>query len=139
MISIRAAQDLVLTKTPMRRRVARRSIEQAVDRVLAEDISARTDLPPFDRTTRDGFAVRSADVSTVPAVLNVVGEVAAGDSGDGCLVGPGQAYRVYTGAILPEGADAVATAPDAELERDDRVLIKAPISGFSMRKLRTVS
>jgi molybdopterin molybdotransferase len=78
-------------------------------RVLAEGILADRDFPPFDRATRDGYAVRAADLVEVPARLEVVGEVKAGDWPEPgmCSVGRGQAIGIMTGASLPAGADAV--------------------------------
>src|SRR6202521_606271 len=78
-------------------------------RVLAEGILADRDFPPFARATRDGYAVRAADVAEIPARLEVVGEVKAGDWPEpgGCSVGRGQAVGIRTGVPLPEGADAV--------------------------------
>jgi molybdopterin molybdotransferase len=83
-------------------------IDDCCGRVLAEDITADRDYPPFHRSTRDGFAVRSTDV---PGTLHVVGEARAGmafggASGDGAT-GPGEAVEIMTGAPVPEGADAV--------------------------------
>ncbi len=79
-------------------------------RVLAEGILADRDFPPFARATRDGYAVRAADLAEVPARLEVVGEVKAGDWPEPgvCSAGRGQAVRIMTGAPLPAGADAVA-------------------------------
>jgi molybdopterin molybdotransferase len=78
-------------------------------RVLAEGILADRDFPPFARATRDGYAVRAADVAEIAARLEVVGEVKAGDWPEPgvCSVGRGQAVGIMTGAPLPEGADAV--------------------------------
>jgi molybdopterin molybdotransferase len=78
-------------------------------RVLAEGIVADRDFPPFDRATRDGYAVRAADLAEVPARLEVVGEVKAGDWPEPgvCSAGRGQAVGIMTGAPLPAGADAV--------------------------------
>src|SRR5260370_41762732 len=78
-------------------------------RVLAEGILADRDFPPFARATRDGYAVRAADVAEIPARLEVVGEVKAGDWPEPgvCSVGRGQAVGIMTGAPLPAGADAV--------------------------------
>src|ERR1035441_235407 len=80
-----------------------------VGRVLAEGILADRDFPPFDRAARNGYAVRAADVAEVPARLEVVGEVKAGDwpEAASCSVGPGQAVGIMSGAPLPTGADAV--------------------------------
>jgi molybdopterin molybdotransferase len=76
-------------------------------RILAEEIRADRDFPPFDRATRDGYAVRAADVATPPARLEVVGEIKAGDLPESLTVGRGQAVSIMTGAALPAGADAV--------------------------------
>ncbi len=78
-------------------------------RVLAERIVADRDFPPFARATRDGYAVRSTDVAQVPARLEVLGEVKAGDWPEPgrCSVERGQAVGIMTGAPLPAGADAV--------------------------------
>ncbi|MET9604432.1 gephyrin-like molybdotransferase Glp [Streptomyces sp. NPDC006512] len=78
--------------------------------VLVEDVTVPVALPPFDNSSMDGYAVRTADVQGAseefPAVLAVIGDVAAG-SGDLPTVGPGQAARIMTGAPLPPGAEAV--------------------------------
>src|SRR6202140_3920694 len=78
-------------------------------RVLAEGILADRDFPPFARATRDGYAVRAADLAEIPARIEVGGEVKAGDWPEPgvCSVGRGQAVGIMTGAPLPEGADAV--------------------------------
>ncbi|MFE4635984.1 gephyrin-like molybdotransferase Glp [Streptomyces sp. NPDC056773] len=78
--------------------------------VLVEDVTVPVALPPFDNSSMDGYAVRTADVQGAseefPAVLTVIGDVAAG-SGELPTVGPGQAARIMTGAPLPPGAEAV--------------------------------
>ncbi|MFI5102354.1 MAG: molybdopterin molybdotransferase MoeA [Terriglobales bacterium] len=78
-------------------------------RVLAEGVLADRDFPPFDRAIRDGYAVRSVDLVEVPARLEVVGEVKAGDWPEPgvCMIASGQAVGIMTGAPLPTGADAV--------------------------------
>lgn len=78
-------------------------------RVLAEEVVADRDLPPFPRSTRDGYAVRSADLPTLPATLDVIGEIKAGERSDRILagIGVGQAVSIMTGAPVPAGADAV--------------------------------
>ncbi|MFF5899395.1 gephyrin-like molybdotransferase Glp [Streptomyces argenteolus] len=81
--------------------------------VLVEDVVVQVALPPFDNSSMDGYAVRVSDVEGAteefPAVLTVIGDVAAGDGGlaDGRSVGPGEAARIMTGAPLPAGAEAV--------------------------------
>jgi molybdopterin molybdotransferase len=89
-------------------------------RVLAERILADRDFPPFARATRDGYAVRAADLAEIPARLEVLGEVKAGDSLDPGVpsVGPGQAMAIMTGAPLPAGADAVVMVEHTSLLAD---------------------
>lgn len=81
-------------------------LQEARGRVLAEQVAADRDYPPFNRSTRDGYAVRSADVRVVPAVLNCIGEVRAGEYFLG-KVDPGQCVQIMTGAPLPAESDAV--------------------------------
>ena len=95
-------------------------VDDAVGRVLAEPLAARLTLPPWDNTAMDGFAVRSADVATAsaghPVTLRVVGEVAAGYAPT-APVEPGTAVRILTGAMLPEGADAVVPVEETDSEQ----------------------
>jgi molybdopterin molybdotransferase len=82
------------------------SLTEVRGRVLAEDIVADTDLPPFDRAQMDGYAVRAADVASAPARLRIVGESAAG-AGWHREMKAGEAVRIMTGAPVPAGADSV--------------------------------
>src|SRR6266581_2940701 len=81
-------------------------LTSAPGRILAEDIVADTDLPPFDRAQMDGYAVRAADVASIPARLRIVGESAAG-AGWHQEMKAGEGVRIMTGAPVPAGADAV--------------------------------
>ncbi len=81
-------------------------LTQALGRILAEDIFADTDLPPFDRSQMDGYAVRAADLESVPARLSIVGESIAGRGWHRELQA-GEAVRIMTGAPVPAGADSV--------------------------------
>ncbi len=78
----------------------------SVGRVLAEPILADRDQPPFDRSTRDGFAIRAADLSAENA-LNIIGQLRAGDIWTGATLSPGEAIEIMTGAPIPPGADSV--------------------------------
>src|SRR5215813_8059431 len=82
------------------------SIDQANGRILAQEVRADIDLPPFDRARMDGYALRARDAGVVPASLRVIGEIAAGTQFDQ-EVGPGEAVKIFTGAPLPVGADSV--------------------------------
>jgi len=105
MIPISQAIQIVLQHTPklVSEEVA---LPGAVNRILAADIIADTDLPPFDRAQMDGYAVRAADVANPPARLKIVGESAAG-AGWHHEMNSGEAVRIMTGAPVPSGADAV--------------------------------
>src|SRR3712207_1753970 len=105
MIPVNEAVQIVLEKTE-RLAPERVRLEESLGRVLAEDVFADTDLPPFDRAQMDGYAVRSEDLRETPARLRVVGEAAAGGGWRGTLQ-KGEAVRIMTGAPLPAGADSV--------------------------------
>src|SRR6266404_1153985 len=124
MISISDATSLVLQHTTALS-VESVNLSEALNRVLAEDIIADCDLPPFDRAQMDGYAVRAADVANTPARLGVVGESAAG-SGWHKEMKAGEAVRIMTGAPVPVGADAVQQVEltresDGEVEILERV------------------
>src|SRR6266487_3141162 len=85
-------------------------VPSALGRVLAEDIIAPHPLPEFQRSTVDGYAVRAADThgasDSLPAYLNLIGEVPMGDA-PGFKIGMGQCALIHTGGMLPDGTDAV--------------------------------
>ena len=94
-------------------------LADCADRVLAENIAAATDLPLFDNSSMDGFAVRSSDLSDGSgAHLRVIGDIPAG-SYPALLLGPGEAARIMTGAPLPAGADAVVPVEDTDFQSRD--------------------
>ena len=82
------------------------SLEHARGRFLAQDVVADSDLPPFDSSQMDGYAVRASDVQTVPVKLTIVGESAAGRGWHKGMKA-GEAVRIMTGAPVPSGADSV--------------------------------
>jgi molybdopterin molybdotransferase len=81
-------------------------LSAALGRVLARDLAARRTQPPAAVSAMDGYAVRGADVAKAPAMLDVIAEVAAGRPFAG-KIGPGQATRIFTGGVMPKGADTV--------------------------------
>src|SRR5438067_145420 len=105
MIPVDEAIRIVLAEI---RNLPRESIElsNSLGRILAEDIVADTDLPPFDRAQMDGYAVRAEDLANPPVRLGIVGESAAG-TGWHNEMKAGEAVRIMTGAPVPTGADAV--------------------------------
>ena len=86
-------------------------LEQALGRVLAVAISANRDLPPYDVSAMDGFALRSADVVNAPATLVIIEDIKAGDMPSKTVLS-GQCARIMTGAPVPQGADAVIRVED---------------------------
>jgi molybdopterin molybdotransferase len=90
------------------------ALEAAEGRVLAEAVCAGRDQPPFDRATRDGFALRASDVGNA---LRVVGQLRAGESWNGPAIRAGEAIEIMTGAPLPDGADAVVMVEHAAMEK----------------------
>jgi molybdopterin molybdotransferase len=102
------------------------ALDEALSRVLAEDVASDSDLPPFPRAAMDGYALRAADVAGAPAALDVIGEVRAGQWPD-LTLGPGQAARIMTGAPVPAGADAVQQVEKTQPLDEFRVTILAPV------------
>lgn len=101
--------------------------------VLAHDLAARRTQPPASVSAMDGYAVRGVDIASVPATLRVIGEVAAGRP-LGAEIGAGQAARIFTGGVMPNGADTVVI--QEHTSRDgDRVTINSPTpSGRNIRR-----
>ena len=88
--------------------------------MLAEDVVARRTQPPFAVSAMDGYAVRAADVASVPARLRIVGAVPAGSRLSAASVKAGEAVRIFTGAPLPDGADTIVIQEDTERDGDHR-------------------
>ena len=89
------------------------AIQEARGRVLATDIAARLSLPPAPVSAMDGYAVRAADCLSVGTLLTRIGESAAGRPWSG-TIGPGEAVRIFTGAVVPEGADSILLQEEVE-------------------------
>lgn len=100
-------------------------LERSAGRVLATEVVAPEDVPPFDNTAVDGYAVRAADVAEAPVELVVAGEIKAGDP-PGEELRAGEAIRIMTGAPIPPGADAVVMVERSEILDDGRVRLSAP-------------
>ena len=104
------------------------TIARSIGRVLAEDVTAVRDQPPFAASAMDGWAVRSSDA---PGVLRIVGESAAGHGFSG-TVNPGEAVRIFTGAAVPTGCDAVVIQEDARRD-GDTVTVPSVDAGHHVR------
>jgi molybdopterin molybdotransferase len=119
------AQALPLASEPV-------PLAGAVGRVLPADLAALRTQPPADVSAMDGYAVRGADVGA-PAVLRVVGEVAAGRPFDRAI-GPGEAARIFTGAVIPAGADTVVIQEVTSRDGDSVAIKRAEAKGRNVRR-----
>ena len=108
------------------------ALDAAHHRVLARDVAALRTQPPQAMSAMDGYAVRSADASAVAARLKVIGEVAAGRPFEK-TVGKGEAVRIFTGGVVPEGADAIIIQEDTVVEGGGITITEAAIAGRHMR------
>lgn len=106
---------------------------EAHGRVLAEDIRALRTQPPADVSAMDGYAVRANDVAKAPARLKLIGEVAAGHPFEG-TVGAGEAARIFTGGVLPPGADTVVIQENTSREGDTVVVMTSAPAGKNVRR-----
>src|SRR5439155_22600273 len=108
------------------------ALDVAHHRVLARDVAALRTQPPRAMSAMDGYAVRSADASVVAARLKVIGEVAAGRPFEK-TVSEGEAIRISTGGVVPEGADAIIIQEDTVVEDGGITIREAAIAGRHIR------
>jgi molybdopterin molybdotransferase len=116
MLTVEEALEQILARTPV---LETESVEvtSALGRVLAEPIVSGREIPPWANSSMDGYAVRASDTRGGPAQLRVVGRIAAGAL-PSRAVGAGETVRIFTGAPLPDGADAVVPQEDVEVDGD---------------------
>lgn len=107
-------------------------LREAHGRVLAADLAARRTQPPAAVSAMDGFAARAADVAVAPARLKLIGEVAAGHPFDR-PVGAGEAARIFTGGVVPPGADTVVIQENTAREGDNVIVQQAAAKGRHIR------
>jgi molybdopterin molybdotransferase len=107
-------------------------LDSAHHRVLAHDVAALRTQPPQAMSAMDGYAVRSIDAAQVAARLKVIGEVAAGRPFERA-VGAGEAVRIFTGGVIPDGADAVVIQEDTVIEGGGITITEAAITGRHIR------
>lgn len=108
------------------------ALDAAYHRTLADDIAARRTQPPQAMSAMDGYAVRSTDAADLSARLKVIGEVAAGRPFDREL-GPREAARIFTGGVIPAGADAVVIQEDTRVDGDHITFTEVAIAGRHIR------
>lgn len=132
MITVAEASDRILARIHA---LPGETVEtaRASGRVLAEPVVASVDSPPWNNSSMDGYAIRAADASQLPARLQVIEEVAAGNF-PARAIGPGQSMRVMTGAPVPDGADTVIRREDTDDGREWVVINASRDSGKNIRK-----
>src|SRR5262245_65548804 len=108
------------------------ALKDAHGRVLTADLAALRTQPPADVSAMDGYAVRAADVAKIPARLKLIGEVAAGHPFEG-TVGAGQAARIFTGGVLPPGADTIVIQEHTTREGEAVVVATSAAKGKHVR------
>ncbi len=108
-------------------------VARALGRALAEDVRAKRTLPPWNNSAMDGYAVRSADVSTAPVRLKVVTTIFAGQTPTRAI-GPGEAARIMTGAPLPDGADAIVMQERTRAVGDEVEILEPARAGQFVRE-----
>jgi molybdopterin molybdotransferase len=108
------------------------SVAEAHGRVLAKDAIARFDQPPHPVSAMDGYAIRTHDMDKVPARLRVIGSAPAGHPFNG-KIGAGEAVRIFTGGVVPQGADAIVIQEDTEAAGDTVTIRQAPKPGRHIR------
>jgi molybdopterin molybdotransferase len=108
------------------------ALDAAFHRTLARDVAAKRTQPPQAMSAMDGYAVRAADAADLSARLKVIGEVAAGRP-FGRTVGAGEAARIFTGGVIPDGADAVIIQEDTSAEGDTIAITEAAVKGRHIR------
>jgi molybdopterin molybdotransferase len=136
-----APQSLVLTFEEARRAVEDHASQLApgttetlnllnsAGRILAEPVTADRDIPPFPRSTRDGYAVRAADLAQLPAKLTVMGEIKAGPAQTPSPLKRGEAFSIMTGAPVPQGADSVVMIEYTSLQNERVEITRAVAPG----------
>src|SRR5246127_5774287 len=108
------------------------ALEAAYHRTLARDVAARRTQPPQAMSAMDGYAVRASDAARVNARLKVIGEVAAGRPFDRA-VGACEAARIFTGGVIPDGADAVVIQEDTRVDGSSITVTEAAVRGRNIR------
>jgi len=136
MISVEEALTYILDQIP-RLGNERLSLLQAQGRVLAEDIFAPRNIPPWDNSAMDGYALRWQDIHGAsplqPAFLKVIADLPAGRTHKG-VIGKGEAIRIMTGAPLPPGADTVIPVEDTEPVEEQVKILAGPQKGINIRR-----
>lgn len=138
LISYQEAKDVIDRHIQPLKRTETVSVDSAVNRVLAEDLIAAMDVPPFNRGAMDGYAVKAKDTFGAgqfkPKILKIIGDVHAGDN-PGERIKTGECVQIATGAVMPGGADSVVMVEDTEREGEKVKIFKSVTPGANVGKM----
>jgi molybdenum cofactor synthesis domain-containing protein len=138
LISYQEAKDVIDRHTSAITRTEGVAIDDAVNRVLAEDVVAKMNVPPFTRSAMDGYAVKAKDTFDAgqfkPQVFKVIGELHAGEN-PSKKIKSGECIQISTGAVMPEGADSVIMVEDTEREGNEVKVFKSITPGTNIGKM----
>jgi len=132
LLPVAEALARVLASAPQPLAAQTVALAHARGRTLAQDLAALRTQPPFNASAMDGYALRAADLATIPTRLKLVGESAAGHRFAGA-VGPGEAVRIFTGAPVPPGADTVVIQENTQADREGVNILQAEAMGRNIR------
>ncbi len=133
MLSVKQAEATILDLVEPLENTETIDLIDGNQRILATPVSSNLDFPYWDNSAMDGYAVRYEDVAHCPTKLAIVAEIPAG-SQPHCTIQPGQAARIFTGAMLPPGADTIVMQENTTREGDEVTIVSSPQPGEFVRK-----
>ena len=132
LISINEAQEIIFKNYEFNLKIESIDLEEAKGRILMEDIIAKIDIPPFDRSLMDGFAVNSEETydldETHPKTFQVVDYIKAGETNTKKLTKPGTCFEIATGAPVPQGSNAVVMVENSSKINKNEVQFYRPVA-----------
>ena len=138
LISYQEAKEIIDRHTSPIMRIEAVLIDDAVNRILAEDLVAKINVPPFTRSAMDGYAVKAKDTFDAgqfkPQVFKIIGELHAGENPTK-KIKSGECIQISTGAVMPEGADSVIMVEDTEREENEVKVFKSITPGTNIGKM----
>ena len=125
-LSVEQAQRIIFKKIKPLIVKEKINIENSYKRVLKSNIKSKRNHPGLDLSSMDGYAVRKRDLNITPISFKLIGEIKAGDRVDRCIQ-KNQAFRIYTGAPIPKGADKIIIQENCIETKDEVLIVKNSI------------
>ncbi|NEO26095.1 MAG: molybdopterin molybdotransferase MoeA, partial [Kamptonema sp. SIO4C4] len=132
MLSVTDAETIIFDLVQPLRETETVTLEESLGRVLATPVKSDLDFPYWDNSAMDGYAVRYEDVQSVPVTLEIIEEIPAGVAPQKTLQA-GQAARIFTGAVMPQGADTVVMQENTQREGEQVIIQESPTSQAFVR------